>query len=410
MNKDLHIKLPLLKDVFFALVTALFFSAFIYFAHFELTCKLCDSLFALAAFASLLYAPKRVVLISGFFIGLFWFYWIGYSFKHYGITPMIEPFIALGFGLIYALFFASLALTRKVYLRVLILFGLSFIAPFGFNWMKIELLFINSYFGTTKLDLALILTALALPAFFHSRYKYLPLFLLIGAIQFSPPKPLTLPPLKIDLIATHLGQAEKWDPNNLEYIINLNLAYIDDAIDQGYDAVVLPESAFPMFLNESPILLEYLSEKSKQISIITGALLSEENKHFNVTYHFEDGNYTIAKKIVLVPFGEYVPLPRFMQKWVSDTFFGGASDFSMATEPTNFVIKGIKFRNAICFEATTDELYQNKPQYMITTSNNGWFLPSIEPTLQNLLLKYYSQKYGTVIFHAANRAGTGIVQ
>ncbi|MDD2357456.1 MAG: apolipoprotein N-acyltransferase [Thiovulaceae bacterium] len=409
MNKHLHMNLPLLKDLFVAVITAVFFSAFIYFAHFNITCKLCDSLFALAAFASLLYAPKRVVFLSGFFIGLFWFYWIGYSFKYYGMSPSVEPFIAFGFGLVYTLFFGTLAITNKVYLRAFILFGLSYVAPFGFNWMKIELLFINSYFGTTKLDLALILVALTLPAFLHGKFKYLPLLIVSLALSLSHPI-LTPPPLKIDLIATHLGQAEKWDPNNLQYVVNLNLSYIDDAITQGYDAVVLPESAFPMFLNESPMLLEYLSEKSKQIPIITGALINEDGKHYNVTYHFENGKYTIAKKIVLVPFGEYVPLPKFMQKWVSDTFFGGASDFSIASSPTDFIIKGVKFRNAICFEATTDELYQNAPHYMIATSNNGWFLPSIEPTLQNLLLKYYSQKYGTLIFHAANRAGTGIVQ
>ena len=409
MNKYLRLNPLLLKDVLSALITAGFFSAFIYFAHFNLTCKLCDSLFALAAFASLLYAPKRVVLFSGFFIGLFWFYWIGYSFKYYGMTPMVEPFIAIGFGLVYSLFFGTLALTKKIYLRAFILFILSYVAPFGFNWMKIELLFINSYFGTAKLDLAIILTALTLPSFLHGRLKFLPLLLLGGALFSSHPT-LTLPSLKIDLVATQLGQAEKWNPDNLEYVINLNLSYIDDAIAQGYDVVILPESAFPMYLNESPILLEYLSEKSKQISIITGALSNEGDKHFNVTYHFENGNYTVAKKVVLVPFGEYVPLPKFMQKWVSDTFFAGASDFSVASAPTDFIVKGIKFRNAICYEATCDDLFKGHPQYMIATSNIGWFLPSIEPTLQNLLLKYYSQKYGTVIFHASNREGTGIIK
>ena len=28
---------------------------------------------------------------------------------------------------------------------------------------------------------------------------------------------------------------------------------------------------------------------------------------------------------------------------------------------------------------------------MIVISNNAWFIPSIEPTLQHLLLKYYSK-------------------
>ena len=409
MKKYLTPKLPLLKDVAFALVTAICFSAFIYLADFDLTCKLCDSLFALVALASLLYAPKRVVLFSGFFIGLLWFYWIGYSFKYYGMSAYVEPFVALGFALVYTLFFGTMALTQKVYIRAFILFGLSFVIPVGFNWMKPELLFINSYFGTSKLDFVIILAALTLPSFLKGKWKLLPLPILGFALSLSHPIPKE-PALKIDLIATHIGQFEKWNPDNLEAMINIHLSYIDNAIEQGYDVVVLPESAFPMYLNQSPILIQYLSEKSKQISIVAGALMDENNKHFNVTYHFENGHYTIAKKVVLVPFGEYIPLPKPLQKWVSDTFFYGASDFSVAAEPTDFIVKGVKFRNAICYEATTDELYKDHPQYIIATSNNGWFLPSIEPTLQTLLLKYYSQKYGTVIFHAANGAGTGIVK
>ena len=39
---------------------------------------------------------------------------------------------------------------------------------------------------------------------------------------------------------------------------------------------------------------------------------------------------------------------------------------------------------------------------MIMISNNAWFTPSIEPTLQHLLLKYYSKKYGVTIFHVVN--------
>ncbi len=39
---------------------------------------------------------------------------------------------------------------------------------------------------------------------------------------------------------------------------------------------------------------------------------------------------------------------------------------------------------------------------MIATSNNAWFTPSIEPTLQKLLLKYYAKKYDVTIFHSIN--------
>ncbi|MDD2358527.1 MAG: apolipoprotein N-acyltransferase [Thiovulaceae bacterium] len=408
MKIDLQKMFPLAKDFFYALITATFFSAFIYMAYFNVICKVCDSLFGIIAIVLLLHITKRALLLSGFFIGLLWFYWIGYSFKYYGVNPIVEPFVAFGFGIVYTLFFGSMALTNKIYIRALIFFGLTFISPYGFNWLKPELLFINSYFGTSKLDFAIVLTALVLTSIFTGKLKYIPLLLLFSALHFNNPIP-TIPSLKIDLVATNLNQFEKWNPDNLENIINMNLTYIDDAINKKYDAVVLPESAFPMNLNEAPILLEYLSEKSKWITIITGALVEENGKHYNVTYHFEDGNYTVAKKVVLVPFGEYIPLPSFFEKWVSETIFHGASDFTSASVPSDYTIKGVKFRNAICYEASTDKIYENTPSYIIATSNNGWFLPSIEPTLQNLLFKYYARKYNVIIFHSANPAGTGII-
>ena len=39
---------------------------------------------------------------------------------------------------------------------------------------------------------------------------------------------------------------------------------------------------------------------------------------------------------------------------------------------------------------------------MIAISNNAWFTPSIEPTLQHLLLKFYSRTYNVTIFHVVN--------
>jgi apolipoprotein N-acyltransferase len=129
-----------------------------------------------------------------------------------------------------------------------------------------------------------------------------------------------------------------------------------------------------------------------------------------VTYLFDNGKIAIAKKLVLVPFGEYIPLPKFAQKFINDTFFSGASDFETADKPTDFTIKGVKFRNAICYEATCAEIYKGDVHYVIATSNNAWFAPSIEPILQRLLMEYYARKNGVTIYHAANYKGSGVIK
>jgi len=398
----------LLKTILLAILTALSFSAFIYFEEYGLTNKLLNTLLGLISLAFFLYIPKRSVLLAGFLIGLLWFYWIGYSFEYQGVGFM-TPIITLSFGIIYMLFFGVLALTKEVYIRALLLFGLSFFEPFDWNWLQIELIFVDSYIGVLKYQLFLVLLSLSLPAYVPKAYKFAPLLLLLTTLEYGSTN-LQEAPLKIKLVQTDVKQEVKWLASSRNRLLLENLQAIMSARDEGYDVVVLPESVFPIFMNSHPMLQVQLRELSYDISIVAGALFYEGKKNYNVTYFFENGEMQIAKKMVLVPFGEYIPLPKFARDFVNNTFFSGESDFIHAEEPTNFTIKGVKFRNAICYEATCQELYEGDVKYVIATSNNAWFAPSIEPTLQKLLMKYYARKNGVIIYHSANWSGSGVVR
>ncbi len=150
-----------------------------------------------------------------------------------------------------------------------------------------------------------------------------------------------------------------------------------------------------------------MQKRAKHISIVTGGLYWDGKTPRNSSYIFTNNTITVANKVVLVPFGESNPLPDFLSDWVNKVFYDGAVDYKASTKMTDYTIDGTTYRNAICFEATSEKLYEkdkeaNRPEQMIVLSNNGWFMPSIEPTLQKLLLQYYSKKYGTTIYHAVN--------
>jgi apolipoprotein N-acyltransferase len=163
-------------------------------------------------------------------------------------------------------------------------------------------------------------------------------------------------------------------------------------------------------LNQNKKLLSLLKEKSKYISIIAGSLYQKNNIYHNSTYFFDDQQMQIAHKVVLIPFGEAVPLPEKLRHFINDIFYNGAKDYDSAEVATDFVIKGITFRNAICYEATTDKIFQDmKGKYMIAISNNAWFTPSIQPVLQKLLLKYYALKYDVKIFSVSNMSDNSVI-
>ncbi|WP_190275659.1 apolipoprotein N-acyltransferase [Sulfurospirillum deleyianum] len=393
-----------------AFVIALCLCAFIYFSYFELTSLLLNSLFAFLGFYLLLGEHRAVWFWSGFFTGILWFYWISFSFVYYDLAFLI-PFVILGVALIYAFLFWLIGkLSSCIYVQAPLLFGLNFVDPFGFNWLKLQLTLLDSYFSTTSLVFGLFLLSTALLKALPKWFKTLSIAPLILALLWQPPTHLTPPVLDVALPTIHVPQSQRWDAAYQKEAITLNFSLIEEAIANKKELIILPESAFPLYLNLAPKLIDALKTYSQKIAIVTGALTYEENQgFFNSSYFFHQGEMQIAHKVVLVPFGEEVPFPAFMITIINQLFFDGAKDYQKAKEPFDFVINKASFRNAICFEATTDTLFKGNPKQMIAISNNAWFYPSIEQTLQHLLLRYYAKKYQTVIYHSANSGKSGVI-
>lgn len=387
----------------------------LYSEYFNISNNLLNTLIAFYAFYLLFTLNKKELFIAGFITSICWFYWIGYSFIYYDLVYLV-PFILIGIGLLYAILFYFIGYFHSYLYRFFTIVLFSYIEPFGFNWFKLELLFINSYIGITKIEFILFLLSVIFFISFLEKKKFWYLlfssFLILGLILFNNLNYRSIPKLelKIDMISTNLDQEKKWLKQYRKNIINQNIKYIQNAIEKKYDIVILPETAFPISLNLYKDIYNRLKVLSKNITIITGGLEYKDNGYYNSTYLFYKNSVQTAQKVVLVPFGEKIPFPQFITNWINKTFYNNASDYKVAYHPTTFTINNIKFRNAICYEATTDKIYKNlDTSYVIAISNNGWFTPSIEPTLQKLLLKYYAKKYNLVIYSVTNQSQSFII-
>jgi apolipoprotein N-acyltransferase len=391
---------------------ALLSSAFIYFDYWGFSYPLLNTVLGLSTLYLLLQEEKQVWFFTGFFVGFFWFWWIALSLQHYGMTwavPIEIIIIMLSYGAIFWTIakIASIPVgccqgttpyAISLAIKSLGLLVLSYIHPFSFDWLKPELMFIESYIGIEKWQFAIVLLAISLSIW---KKQFLYFLLVLFAYQPNTTTSQTIDK-SIALITTHTSVQDKWNKNLHSQQFDAVFKTIDQAIANKKQLIIFPESIFPIFLNRSEALIGEFQEKAKHISIVTGGLYWDGKTPRNSTYIFTEGNITIANKIVLVPFGESNPLPDFLSDWVNNVFYDGAVDYIASTEVTDYKINSTTYRNAICFEATSEKLYEDTPQNMIVLSNNGWFTPSIEPTLQKLLLQYYSQKYGTTIYHSVN--------
>lgn len=383
-------------------------------------CELCDveapkilvSILGVLSIASVLFTPKNRRFSVGFFIGVLWFYWIGLGLRYFDMSVLIPLVIVAEALLIACVFYIGLWCECLLW-RFGFIMLLSYFTPLGFDWIMLESVFAFSYFGVDKLSLGLIVLGLWVTIKYERWWKMVGIVCLIFALDsktFSENPPQI--PLKIKLIESEVSQDITWRMEQMGSIFQTYIDQIERAKNEGYEAIILPESAFYVPLDSKYFShFDKLIQMSKDIVIVVGALRVEQNEngevlYFNSTYKFENGEMTFLDKVLLVPFGERLPQSLLP---IVNVFFEGIGGFSPGREFGYFDIKGVRFKNAICYEGTNSDFYADNPQLVIVTSNNAWFVPSIEPILQKNLTKYYARLHNSTILHATNLSKAAII-
>jgi apolipoprotein N-acyltransferase len=385
------------------LLIPLLFSIPIYFEYFGIGSNLLNTICGIFIIYFLFTTDKKSMFYIGTFVGILLFYWISISFIYYGFWYLI-PFGILGVGVIYGLFFYFIGFFQNYFYRLLSIISIEFIHPLGFNWFNFDLFFANSYI----IDCHYLIFLLFLFLTLKQNFKFIPFLFLPFILYIPKQKPNDLN-LDIKLVTTNISQDQKWKQNSAKTSFEIVKREIESAIKENRQIIVLPESSIEAYLNQQPYIMQYLKAQSHKISIVLGSIKYDNNQIFNSNYIFQKGLVTIANKVVPVPIGEKIPLPQFLVDFINDVFYDGAVDYSSANDVTDYYLHDIKFRNAICFEATVKDLYKNNPKYLIANSNNAWFSPSIQPIMQKLLLQGLSNRYGTTIFHSCNGSSSYII-
>jgi apolipoprotein N-acyltransferase len=279
--------------------------------------------------------------------------------------------------------------------------------------MKLPLVY--SYINTDNYSFILLLLSITfIPSIYRYNKKLFFTYIIISIISLyilsiKNTVKLIKPNINIKLVHTDINQNDKFKPKNIDKFYKQNFNNIQKAILEKKDAIVFPESAFDIPINQDYDTIYKLKKYSNKITIIAGSMYIDSNYKYNSTYIFSDNKMRIIHKYILTPFGERVPLAEVITNTINKIFFDGSSDFNKADNYGEYTIKDYTFRNAICFEATRDEIYKNNPPYLIAISNNAWFSPSIQSTIQNIYLKYMSNKYKTIIYHSSNKGFNDIL-
>ncbi len=204
--------------------------------------------------------------------------------------------------------------------------------------------------------------------------------------------------LRLAVLQGNIPQEQKWD-NRIKTIIfeKYKRLTLMAAMERS-DLVIWPETSFPGFLEDEPLMAAHLRGLVRQstTNVLVGApTLSdiEVERDFHsynsaILYGPKGEESARYKKMHLVPFGEYVPFESIIgiiRKFVS------IGHFSPGTEQTIFSIVSrfqpsviaAKFGVTICYEdifpSMVRDMCQNGADFMVNITNDAWFGKTTAP-------------------------------
>jgi len=228
-------------------------------------------------------------------------------------------------------------------------------------------------------------------------------------------KPWTYPTgkrLDVALVQANLPLLEKWNDKELKQIL-LNFKQTNESLlDQ--DLIIWPESALPTLQSNISGFLGDIDTTLKQqhVGLLTGIPSNTDANHYYnsvIGLGRASGSY---QKRRLVPFGEYVPLERWLRGAIG--FFDlPMSAFSAgAAQQRPIRIGTVQIATAICYEIAYADLLARDARdanILLTISNDTWFGKSIGPHQHLQIARMRAMENAKPLIRVTNDGITAII-
>lgn len=394
-----------------------------------------------------LHASTRESFWRGFIFGLGFFgtgvSWVYISIHQYGNTSAPLAF------LITALFIAILAsfiaiqgylLARFFPNNTVIKFCLAFPTTWvlmewtrswiftGFPWLLLGTSQINSplrgfapLIGEYGLSFLLLLTCGLLVTIFYSKNtltKKLTLLSIILTIwcsgnwlankQWTQADHKTI---QVSLIQGNIPQQLKWDVNYIE----TTLQKYYQLTQKNWDSqlIIWPEAAIPLLQTEAQGFLDAMDKEAQQhhATLITGIPIKDGFTYYNAMIALGQYHAKYYKQH-LVPFGEYVPLEKWL-RGVIGLFDIPMSNFSSgSSQQPDFKLGNLIIAPFICYEIVYAQTVLNHlPQagILLTISNDAWFGHSFASEQHLQIGQMRALETGRYLIFATNDGITAVI-
>jgi apolipoprotein N-acyltransferase len=228
-------------------------------------------------------------------------------------------------------------------------------------------------------------------------------------------------PLKVALIQGNIPQENKWQSENMQEIANQFAQFSTTAIQSGVDLVVWPEAAMPVPLPYSADYFSKLSDQARanDVGVIASAPIEiqvgepPQKSYTNAIFGLGAAS-GIYHKQHLVPFGEYVPLEKWLRGLIKFFDLPMSNMSAIPNEENQLFFKDWRIAPAICYEIAYPTLVRErvKPNtdFILTVSNDTWFGTSIGPYQHMQIAQMRALETGRYVLRATNTGFTGLIE
>jgi apolipoprotein N-acyltransferase len=220
--------------------------------------------------------------------------------------------------------------------------------------------------------------------------------------------------ISVSLLQGNITQDIKWKPETIEATL---MTYRDLTLASKSNLTILPETAFPVFLEQMP--QEYLAEFDNHAKKLGGDLLigvpetTGPNTYHNSVVSFGVSPRQTYRKTHLVPFSEFIPL-KWLIGWVYDDLLNmPLADFTAgAKDQKPFAVAGQRIAMTNCYEDLFgEEIIRKLPQatMLANVSNDAWFGRSWGPQQHAQIAQMRALETGRYMLRATNTGVTAII-
>ena len=250
-----------------------------------------------------------------------------------------------------------------------------------------------------------------------------------GAVRLATNPTAFVDGVRLRIMQPNLAQDEKFNYASRQQVMQRYLALSDRATGPQSSGVrdathlIWPESAFPFFLTREPDALAQIAALLPAGTVlITGAARAAEptpgsraTHAYNSVYVIDhDGSIlSVYDKIHLVPFGEYLPFQRSLERLGLQQLTKVQGGFLAGTRRRALSVpRAPPFLPLICYEIVFPHDVVppgERPGWLLNLTNDGWFGMSAGPYQHFQQARVRAIEEGLPLVRAANTGVSAVV-